>query len=139
MSNVNHKLKVPQARVLAALMPENVNTPQCDWPLITRTYLNMACGYSQISTGVTRPMQGIPEGSSSGNSYPGLLALKYVEEIILDIEGTAEVNYRITMLGAMAYLEWCAAGGKLPKLKDRESCINSRYKPAPTTITNSPT
>lgn len=123
-----HILKIPQARVLAALMPEDVNSPSIDWPLITRANLNTACGYSQISTGVTRPMQGIPPGSSSGNSYPGLIALKYVEEIVLDIEGVSEINYRITPIGAMAYLEWSITNGKLPELRDKNSCINDRYK-----------
>lgn len=126
-----HKLKVPQVRVLAALMPEDATWPQSEWPLITRTYLNEVCGYSQISTGVTRPMQGIPSGSSSGKSYPGLIALKYVDEIVLDVDGVQEVNYRATLAGALAYLEWAATNNnskKLARVKDRESCINDRYK-----------
>ncbi len=123
-------LKVPQARVLAALMPENIELPVSEWPLLTRANLGVNAGYTAISGTITRALSGIKEtNKSSGEPHLGLIGLGYVEELVMDVEGVKEINYRATTTGAMAYLEWSIMkGGKIPQLKDKKLCTNDRYK-----------
>ena len=129
-------LRTPQARVLAALMPANPALPPFLWPCLTRAVLARRAGYTAISGSVTRALNGIQPGSSSdaapngtpGKGHPGLLARGMIEEFILDIEGVKEVNYRATALGVQAYQTYIATHGELPELKDKEGCINDRYR-----------
>lgn len=128
-TNNKHTLRVPQARVLAALVPEDPTWPETDWPLLTRANLGVNAGYTAISGTVTRALNGIKPGSSSGDAHPGLLTLGYIQEIVLDVEGVQEVNYRATKIGVVAYLAWTTSNGnKLPEVKDRVTCINDRYR-----------
>src|SRR5579863_7294957 len=121
-------LRVPQARVLQLLIPENVDSYWTEWPVVCRSELGVRAGYTGRSGSITRVMNGIREGSSSGDPHKGLLALGYVEEDVLDIEGTKEVNYRATLAGVRAYEAYLAAcGGELPEVKDAATCTNDRY------------
>jgi len=125
----NLTLRAPQARVLAPLQPEHPDDPVFDWPLITRAQLGVRAGYTAISGTVTRALNGIRAGSSSGDPHPGLLARGMVEEVVLYIEGTREVNYRVTRKGVEAYQAYITKqGGKLPELKDAATCTNDRYR-----------
>lgn len=123
-----HVLRIPQSRVLAALVPQDTSWPVSEWPLLNRANLSVNAGYTAISGTMTRALNGIREGSSSGDAHPGLLTLGYIEEVVLDIEGVKEVNYRATPTGVLAYLEWVAVNGGVPQVKDRATCINDRYK-----------
>jgi hypothetical protein len=123
------KLRTPQARVLAALMPTYLDDPISEWPLLTRAALSLKAGYTAISGTTTRALNGIHEGSSSGDPHPGLLKLGLVEEQLVDVDGITETNYRITAAGVSIYQEYIRVkGGKLPELKDASTCINDRYK-----------
>lgn len=129
VDNKRPPLRVPQVRVLMPLIPQDPTWPDSEWPLLTRANLGVNAGYTAISGSVTRALNGIYEGSSSGDAHPGLLTMGYVEEVVLDVDGVKEVNYRATRLGALAYMEWVVAnGGKLPELKDKMIYINDRYK-----------
>lgn len=123
------RLRTPQARVLAALIPPYPDDPVSEWPLVTRARLAVRAGYTAISGTVTRAINGIRAGSSSGDPHSGLLALGLVEEVVLDIEGTKEVNYRATAAGVRAYKAHIEReGGALPQLRDASVCTNDRYR-----------
>ena len=122
------RLRTPQARVLAALQPDAVSDPLIDWPLVTRAQLGVRAGYTAISGTVTRALNGIREGSSSGDPHPGLLALGLVEEIILDIEGVHEINYRATAAGVSAYRLYLLGSAGLPQVRSALICTNDRYR-----------
>lgn len=127
----NQPLRTPQARVLAALQPEYPDDPVQEWPLVTRAQLGVRAGYTAISGTVTRALNGIRAGSNSGDAHPGLLAMGFIEEVVLDIEGRREVNYRATAAGVAAYGRHIErVSGRLPELRPREACINDRYKEA---------
>jgi hypothetical protein len=122
-------LRVPQARVLAALVPDDPTDPPSEWPLLTRAQLGIRAGYTGTSGSITRTMNGLREGSSSGNAHPGLLGAGLVEAIEIDVDGLAETNYRITAAGIAAYQAHVAAtGGKLPEVKSAALCVNNRYR-----------
>lgn len=120
------KLRIPQARVLAALVPDP-NADPMDWPMLNRALLGVRAGYTAISGTVTRALKGIYPGSSSGDPHPGLLDRKLIEEVVLDVDGVKEVNYRATAAGVAAYRTHIATVGGLPKVKDRAICTNDRY------------
>lgn len=122
-------IRTPQARVLAALVPDDVSVPVFDWPLVTRAQLGVRAGYTAISGTVTRALNGIRPGSSSGDPHLGLMDLGCIEEVVLDIEGTKEVNYRITKRGIAALLTYMKEyGATLPVVRDASVCTNERYK-----------
>lgn len=120
-------LRLPQARVLRALVPAYPDDPPGEWPIYTRAVLAMRAGYTALSGSVTRALNGIHPGSSSGDPHLGLLALGLVEMIEIDVEGTLETNYRATHAGIHAYQRFIADGGTLPPVKDAAICTNSRY------------
>lgn len=122
-------LRVPQARVLAALAPADPSLPQCRWPLLTRSALGVGAGYTPISGTVNRALLGIPVNGSrkTGEPHPGLIARGLVEAIEIDLDGVVEVNYRATPAGLTAYLEHVATRG-IPPIKDAASCTNDRYR-----------
>lgn len=119
-------LRVPQARVLAALVPDDPKLSRINWPLLTRASLAVRAGYTAVSGSVTRALNGIREGSSSGDAHPGLLARGLVEEVALDIDGAEEVSYRATAAGAAAYRAHIAAHGALPPQRDKAASVNTR-------------
>lgn len=120
-------LRTPQARVLKALVPDDSSWPVSEWPLVNRAQLGVRAGYTPISGTVTRALNGIRAGSSSGDPHPGLLERGLVEEVPLVIEGVSEVNYRATAAGVRAYQAYMRAHGTLPEQRDKKSCINNRY------------
>jgi hypothetical protein len=123
------RLLTPQARVLEALKPRREDDPPDEWPLATRAQLGVRAGYTALSGTVTRAINGVRPGSSSGDPHPGLLARGMIEEVVLDIEGLLETNYRITPLGLLAYrAHLTSVGGKLPEPRDRAVSTNDRYK-----------
>jgi hypothetical protein len=138
--NGHDELRVPQARVLRALMPAYPSDPPIEWPVVTRGQLNVRAGYSTAygcSSAINRALHGIPAGSSSGAPHPGLLGLGLVEKIVFDAAwygpdswdgGPAETVYRITAAGIRAYQAYLAHGGKLPPVKDAATCTNGRYR-----------
>lgn len=122
-------LRTPQARVLAALMPTYLDDPVSEWPLVTRTQLLIRAEYSPTSGIINRALGGIGKGSSSGHPHPGLLALGYVEEVPVNVDGLSEANYRATPAGIQAYRQYLVDnGGALPKHRAGELCTNNRYK-----------
>lgn len=124
-------LRVPQARLLAALLPPYPDDPPEEWPLITRAVLAVRAGYTAISGSVTRALNGIREGSSSGDAHPGLRALGHVEVVEIDVDGLIEDNYRITPTGIAAIQAWLAANPDgLPDVRDADSATNHRYREA---------
>ena len=122
-------LLTPQARVLAALMPNDQTDPVFDWPTLTRTQMCVRTGSSLRSMSPTRALNGVRAGSKSGGAHLGLLARGMVEEVVLTIEGISESNYHITALGIRAlklYLD--AHNGKLPPIPNSDMCVNKRYR-----------
>jgi hypothetical protein len=120
-------LRVPQARVLRALVPADHDSDPSDWPLLTRALLGQRAGFTEKSGSVTRALNGIRAGSSSGDAHAGLVALGYVETVDIDLDGVVEVSYRATRAGVAAYLAFLASGGELPPVRDAASATNRRY------------
>ncbi len=121
----SESLRTPQARVLAALVPAPHEVHQCDWPVLTRAAMSQRAGYTAISGTVTRALNGLREGSSSGDAHPGLLARGMLEEFPIDCDGVVELNYRITAAGIAAYRAHVEGGAKLPPVKDAAQCVNT--------------
>lgn len=120
-------LRLPQARVLRALLPNDHNDPPSEWPLLTKTALGIRAGYSAISGSVTRALNGIKEGSSSGDPHKGLLDMKLCEVVVINVEGLQEDNYRITREGIRALFQFILDGGKLPPVREPSVHTNHRY------------
>lgn len=131
---LHHRLRKPQATVLALLVPADPTSPVWDWPVVNRTQLGARAGYTPLSGTVTRVLNGVRAGSSSNDhrgAEPGLLALGYVEEVVLDVEGLREVNYRATAAGVQAYREYEAKRGTPKKSRNDATSTNKRYRPCP--------
>lgn len=109
-------LRIPQARVLRALMPKSGSKTR---PVLTPVELAENAGFSPTSGTINRVLHGIPKGSSSGNPHKGLLDLGLLSAI--DQDGSTA--YRITTAGIKAV----ERHPKLPKMRDKEICINNRY------------
>lgn len=122
-------LRVPQARVLRALMPKVTTDHYSEWPLLTRAALGIKAGYTAVSGTITRALNGIHIGSSSGDPHPGLLERGLVKVVTVDVEGMMELNYRITAAGIRTFEAYQTTTGKkrLPPVKDAALCTNDRY------------
>lgn len=132
-------LRIPQARVLKALMPSNLKAHSVEWPVLNRATLGIRAGYTAISGTITRALNGIKEGSSSGDAHPGLLIRKLIKEVAIDIDGLTEVNYQITETGISEYSAYIAKNGdNLPPNKDASLCVNERYQNYPVIKSESP-
>ena len=119
-------LLTPQARVLAALMPDDASEPNFLWRVINRAQLGVRAGYSPISGTITRALNGIrPNNTSSGTPHLGLIGLGLVEVVKLDICDIEEINYRATPAGVEAYRAYVAVHGELPIVKDAGTCSNT--------------
>lgn len=70
------------------------------------------------SSNISHALCGIPRSNSP---YPGLLGLGLLEKVALDVSGVTEINYRITVSGIQAYLDYIATHKELPPLRSRES------------------
>ena len=114
------KLKVPQARVLQAL-----SSGAC----LTRPRIAQRAGFTELSGTVTRVINGLREGSSSGTSHLGILALGLVEREELEVDvGLTETVYRITELGREVLAAWVEENGGMPILRSRTGSTNRRYR-----------
>lgn len=122
----------PQARLLKTLAPPpEYDDPewQFEWATVTRAQLSVCAGFTAISGTTTRALNGVPDNGSVNKPHLGLLGLGYVEEVILDICGRKEVNYRITATGIRAWRAYVAENGdNLPPVKSIYECLNNRYK-----------
>lgn len=116
-------LRKLQARVMSVLVPA-VGCAPVDWPLCGRAELGVRAGFSAISGSATRALNGVRPGSNSGDPHLGLLALGYVVEVVLDVEGVTEVAYMATEAGAEAYGAYILANGPLPPLRDARVSTN---------------
>lgn len=122
------ELRIPQARILKALMPLHPDDPPFEWPMITRSQLAIRAGYTIISGSVTRALNGIRDtNTTSGDPHLGLIGKGMVESVTIDVEGLGEVNYRITAKGIKEFQFFLKSGGRIPALRDRAICINTRY------------
>lgn len=110
------ELRTPQARVLSALAAEGL-------PALTRQEMAESAGFSPLSGTVWRALNGLPEGSSSGDAHAGLLRMGMVVELTLDIDGIKEVRYRITLAGLDALRRWQSV-----PMRSKERSTNKRYK-----------
>lgn len=119
------RLRIPQIRVLRELAGDLglANVPFT--PALTRIKLQQRCEFSEKSGTVTRVMNGVQEGSSSGAARPGLLELELVKTYILDIDGLQERVYQLTDVGrfVVKYL----AQRSLPKKRGADVSTNLRY------------
>lgn len=105
-------LQLPQARILRALEKKPLG----------RDELAKQIGFSSISGTITRAMNGIQEGSSSGAAQVGLLELGLVEKVRHRTRKRSVV-YVITEQGRAAM----DGIGPLPSLRDKDACTNWRY------------
>lgn len=131
-------LRLPQLRVLAALMPANVELRP--WPTYDRVALCRAVGVSTRSDSVWRAIMGL-RNRLRKDAYPGLIDLGLVRAEKLDSgEATLhaysgqwrgpriEVTYCITPLGLQVIAAHIAANGPLPPVKSTAGqCVNKRY------------
>lgn len=101
-------LRAPQARVLAALMPEDTTSPPLEWPLFNRITMRERCGMSPTNS-MNRILHGVKKGT---DAHLGLIELGFVEEIPLNIDGVIEYNYRITPHGAVCLFQYGLEGHK---------------------------
>lgn len=115
------ELKIPQARILAVLA--NGIPP----PALTRPKLAVRAGFSPISGSVTRVLNGIREGSSSGAAHPGLIELGLIATEVIDVDGVEEQVYSITDAGRAALACWLDFND-LPKMRDSVASTNKRYQ-----------
>jgi len=107
-------LQLPQARILRALEERHPR-------LLSRDELAKQIGYSPISGTLTRALNGVRQGSSSGPAYPGLLELRMIEKV-RQYGRARGVVYRITERGRGAM----NGVGPLPSLRDQEASKNWR-------------
>lgn len=120
-----HTLKVPQARVLAVLCPDEGDDP----PLgtVPRFTLAAAAGFIPTTGTINRVLNGIVTlNCTTGAPHPGLLTLGLIEKVVLDLDGQTTDSYRITRAGIKAIRAWLAVN-KLPPKRDEKSSINTRY------------
>ena len=117
-------LKIPQARLLSVLAQGGV---------ASRQRLAERCGFSVVSGTVTRILNGLREGSSSGAAHAGLIALGFVEQLELRMDGVSEMDgasetvYRITRRGRIELALWLERN-ELPPMRDAKASTNKRYQ-----------
>lgn len=119
-------LKIPQARVLQALLPINPKVDQDDWPLYNRVVLAEYAGFNPTTGTINRVLNGIPAGSSSGAPHPGLITRGLMVVIAVQSDGVSQDHYRITPLGVEAIRAFLATN-TIPDTRDKASCTNDRY------------
>lgn len=123
---MEHKLNVPQVRVLVALLPDDgSNEP----PLGTmpRALLAESAGFVPTSGTMSKVLNGIQNpNSSTGKKHDGLLQFKYIEKVMVDLDGIAVDSYRITREGIAAARSWLSQN-TLPEKRDETLSTNKRY------------
>lgn len=123
-------LRVPQARVLKALMPKEEDRAKhfAYWPTYNRVSLASRAGFIPTTGTINRVLNGIPNGSSSGEPHPGLLERGLMKAESLETDSGFETVYRITAAGIREVEAYLADIGRLPKKRDKELCVNDRYQ-----------
>lgn len=125
LSEKEEGLRVPQARILSVLMPENEDDKWFDWPVYPRSELNHKAGYTEMSGSVTRALNGIREtNQKSGKKHKGLIARGLVEAVEIELADGVDTGYRITRAGIDAMR---AHNKPLPKMRDTAHYTNRRY------------
>lgn len=125
----NHlSLRIPQARVLRVLMPDNKSDHYTEWPSYNRVTLASKAGFNPTTGTINRVLNGVPKGSSSGASHPGLIERGMIKVEVFDIDGISETNYRITAAGIKEYERYMATVKRLPARRAKELCVNDRYQ-----------
>ena len=120
-------LRIPQARVLRALLPDNESTHWIDWPTLTRCALASKAGFIPTTGTINRVLNGIPTGSSSGEPHLGLIERGLIKVVVMEInDGVFENSYRITAKGIKEIKHYLALN-KIPKRRDKALCVNDRY------------
>lgn len=114
------KLRTPQVRVLQALVDALLDGRES----LSRKDLNEQAGFTGVSGTLTRVLNGLREGSSSGAAHPGLIALGLVDAVRVDVSGRIEMVYRITENGLAEF-----EGARVPaSMRDRAASTNHRYR-----------
>ena len=122
-----HKLNVPQVRVLVALLPEDDEPPLGTMP---RAVLAAAAGFVPTSGTMSKVLNGIQNpNSSTGKQHDGLMQFKYIEKVMVDLDGIAVDSYRITRSGIEAVHSWLKEN-TLPEKRDEVLSTNKRYAAA---------
>lgn len=123
---MNPKLNVPQVRVLVALLPDDdSNEP----PLGTmpRALLAEAAGFVPTSGTMSKVLNGIQNpNSSTGKKHDGLMQFKFIEKVMVDLDGISVDSYRITRSGIEAVRSWLKEN-TLPEKRDEVLSTNKRY------------
>jgi hypothetical protein len=114
-------LRLPQARVLQALLPVAGERPS-----MSRAELCKEAGFTPTTGTVNRAMYGIREGGGSGTPHKGLLGLGLATMVKRQADN--ETTYRITTEGVRAIEGYLKEHGELPKPRDKALCVNIRYK-----------
>ena len=115
-------LRVPQYRVLKALLPKGGRTPA-----LTRTELAARAGFQTGSGTINRALNGIAKGSSSGDPYPGIVDLGYVRRAEVHLDGgLKETVYQITAAGQKAARAF-AKERKVSDVRRASASTNKRY------------
>lgn len=119
------QLKVPQVRVLVALMPDEGDEPPPG--TMPRQLLAKTAGFIPTTGTINRVLHGIQnKNSTSGAAHPGLLELGLMEKVDIDLDGRTVDTYRITRAGIVAVRDWLSHN-ELPPKRDEESSTNLRY------------
>lgn len=117
-------LKVPQVRVLVALLPEGDEPPLGTLP---RAKLAEAAGFVPTSGTMSKVLNGIQNpNSSTGKQQDGLMQYGYIQKVDVDLDGQTADSYRITKTGIAAVRAWLAIN-QLPPKRDEKLCTNQRY------------
>lgn len=120
MSKQN-KIPTPHLRVLKALSKDN------DLP---RSKLNGKAGFSDGSGTLNVALNGRKK-NDYGNGIKGLLDLGYVSRKEVDVDGVTDSIYHLTAAGAKALERYLAEHSKLPSIRDKSACVNTRYSGKP--------
>ncbi len=125
---VQPPLRVPEARVLAALVPPDPAHPRFLWPLLTRAVLVQYAGFTPRSGVINQVLHGVGRVTRDRpRTYPGLLARGLLEIVEVDVDGLREANYRVTLAGVSAYQQYVTAHGVPGQKRDIRTCTNKRY------------
>lgn len=118
--------RLPQYRVLLALMPKNGRKP-----VKTRQQLSEAAGFRPGTGTANRVLNGIPEGSSSGTPHPGIVAAGWVTRHDVELDGgVKEIIYEITAAGIRAVKAFAQATGRTApgEVRSADVSTNARYQ-----------
>ncbi len=125
---VQSPLRVPEARVLAALVPPDPAYPRFLWPLLTRAVLVQYAGFTPKSGVINQVLHGVGRVTRDRpRTYPGLLARGLLEVVEVDVDGLREANYRATPAGVVAYRQYVTERGVPGQKRDVRTCTNKRY------------